>query len=192
MERWQIVKWTSGKGLEKIISSKTMVADNGIQRWLRRIRHFVNSISWVFFLARMCWSVVSTQTDSPSSSAGGLSIVNQAKQFRKALRYREGEEGGKKCCTRPLWKRESVSILQGLLISCNQMSAEYLFMTDKLYDVKFDTGDKVIQCGRHNDIFKLWLQWRAKVQNSSRNCNRKPISRSLVTRYDGILPAPVT
>jgi glutamate decarboxylase len=42
------------------------------------------------------------------------------------------------------------------------MSAEYLFMTDKLYDIQYDTGDKVIQCGRHNDIFKLWLQWRAK------------------------------
>lgn len=52
--------------------------------------------------------------------------------------------------------------VQGLLISCNQMSAEYLFMTDKLYDISYDTGDKVIQCGRHNDIFKLWLQWRAK------------------------------
>lgn len=51
---------------------------------------------------------------------------------------------------------------QGLLISCNQMCAEYLFMTDKLYDISYDTGDKVIQCGRHNDIFKLWLQWRAK------------------------------
>ncbi|KAJ1519611.1 hypothetical protein ONE63_004885 [Megalurothrips usitatus] len=50
----------------------------------------------------------------------------------------------------------------GLLISCNQMSADYLFMQDKLYDVRYDTGDKVIQCGRHNDIFKLWLQWRAK------------------------------
>ncbi|KAJ4439837.1 glutamate decarboxylase gad1 [Periplaneta americana] len=50
----------------------------------------------------------------------------------------------------------------GLLISCNQMSAEYLFMQDKLYDVQYDTGDKVIQCGRHNDIFKLWLQWRSK------------------------------
>lgn len=56
-------------------------------------------------------------------------------------------------------------MLQGLLISCNQMSAEYLFMTDKLYDVQYDTGDKVIQCGRHNDIFKLWLQWRAKVND---------------------------
>lgn len=42
------------------------------------------------------------------------------------------------------------------------MSAEYLFMTDKLYDISYDTGDKVIQCGRHNDIFKLWLQWRGK------------------------------
>ncbi|XP_059613482.1 glutamate decarboxylase [Phlebotomus argentipes] len=50
----------------------------------------------------------------------------------------------------------------GLLMSCNQMSAEYLFMTDKLYDLSYDTGDKVIQCGRHNDIFKLWLQWRSK------------------------------
>ncbi|KAL4103601.1 hypothetical protein QTP88_018962 [Uroleucon formosanum] len=50
----------------------------------------------------------------------------------------------------------------GLLISCNQMSAEYLFMQDKLYDIQYDTGDKVIQCGRHNDVFKLWLQWRAK------------------------------
>ncbi|KAF5274780.1 hypothetical protein FQR65_LT00363 [Abscondita terminalis] len=50
----------------------------------------------------------------------------------------------------------------GLLMSCNQMSADYLFMQDKLYDVRFDTGDKVIQCGRKNDIFKLWLQWRAK------------------------------
>lgn len=49
-------------------------------------------------------------------------------------------------------------------MSCNQMSADYLFMQDKLYDVKYDTGDKVIQCGRHNDIFKLWLQWRAKVR----------------------------
>jgi glutamate decarboxylase len=43
------------------------------------------------------------------------------------------------------------------------MCAEYLFQEDKqYYDVRFDTGDKVIQCGRHNDIFKLWLLWRAK------------------------------
>ena len=50
----------------------------------------------------------------------------------------------------------------GLLISCNQMSADYLFQTDKHYDVCYDTGDKVIQCGRHNDIFKFWLMLRAK------------------------------
>ena len=43
------------------------------------------------------------------------------------------------------------------------MSADYLFQTDKCYDVCYDTGDKAIQCGRHNDIFKLWLQWRARV-----------------------------
>lgn len=54
---------------------------------------------------------------------------------------------------------------EGLLISCNQMSADYLFQTDKCYDVTFDTGDKVIQCGRHNDIFKFWLQWRSRGQS---------------------------
>jgi len=46
------------------------------------------------------------------------------------------------------------------------MDADYLFPKDKFYDTRYDTGDKVIQCGRHNDIFKLWLQWRAKVRAS--------------------------
>lgn len=43
------------------------------------------------------------------------------------------------------------------------MSADYLFQQDKPYDVSYDTGDKAMQCGRHNDIFKLWLMWRSKV-----------------------------
>ncbi|KAI5279999.1 Glutamate Decarboxylase 1 [Manis pentadactyla] len=42
------------------------------------------------------------------------------------------------------------------------MQAGYLFQPDKLYDVDFDTGDKTIQCGRHVDIFKLWLMWKVK------------------------------
>ncbi|KAG8014373.1 Glutamate decarboxylase 1, partial [Nibea albiflora] len=42
------------------------------------------------------------------------------------------------------------------------MGAEYLFQTDKPYDVSYDTGDKSIQCGRHVDAFKLWLMWKAK------------------------------
>lgn len=54
-------------------------------------------------------------------------------------------------------------ISKGLLIETNQMCADYLFQQDKHYDVSYDTGDKVIQCGRHNDIFKLWLMWRSKV-----------------------------
>lgn len=89
-----------------------------------------------------------------------LSIGNHAKQFWKCSII-----GKTYARLLSVLKARAVSILQGLLISCNQMSAEYLFMTDKLYDVRFDTGDKVIQCGRHNDIFKLWLQWRAKVQS---------------------------
>ncbi|KAI6216733.1 Glutamate decarboxylase 1 [Aphelenchoides fujianensis] len=51
-----------------------------------------------------------------------------------------------------------------LLFQCNQMSADYLFQQDKPYDVSYDTGDKVIQCGRHNDFFKFWLMWRSKPE----------------------------
>ena len=47
--------------------------------------------------------------------------------------------------------------------SCNQMHASYLFQQDKHYDLSYDTGDKALQCGRHVDVFKLWLLWRAKV-----------------------------
>lgn len=58
-------------------------------------------------------------------------------------------------------------LFQGLLKAANQMQAEYLFQQDKAYDVSWDTGDKTIQCGRHNDIFKLWLMWRAKVSTQA-------------------------
>lgn len=47
------------------------------------------------------------------------------------------------------------------------MCAGYLFQQDKQYDVSYDTGDKAIQCGRHVDIFKFWLMWKAKVNNKS-------------------------
>lgn len=42
------------------------------------------------------------------------------------------------------------------------MHATYLFQQDKHYDIAYDTGDKTIQCGRHVDVFKVWLMWRAK------------------------------
>ncbi|KAJ8272614.1 hypothetical protein GJAV_G00091300 [Gymnothorax javanicus] len=51
---------------------------------------------------------------------------------------------------------------EGLLQNCNQLHACYLFQKDKQYDLSYDTGDKALQCGRHVDIFKLWLMWRAK------------------------------
>ncbi|KHJ82312.1 pyridoxal-dependent decarboxylase domain protein, partial [Oesophagostomum dentatum] len=51
---------------------------------------------------------------------------------------------------------------KGILMECNKMKADYLFMQDKFYDVSYDTGDKALQCGRHNDIFKLWLMWKSK------------------------------
>lgn len=54
---------------------------------------------------------------------------------------------------------------QGILQGCNQMCAGYLFQQDKQYDITYDTGDKAIQCGRHVDIFKFWLMWKAKVND---------------------------
>ncbi|KAL7991643.1 hypothetical protein Chor_015899 [Crotalus horridus] len=54
------------------------------------------------------------------------------------------------------------SFLLGILQGCNQMCAGYLFQQDKQYDITYDTGDKAIQCGRHVDIFKFWLMWKAK------------------------------
>ncbi|XP_060100269.1 glutamate decarboxylase 1-like isoform X1 [Heteronotia binoei] len=51
---------------------------------------------------------------------------------------------------------------KGVLQACNQLCAGYLFQPDKQYDTSYDTGDKTIQCGRHVDVFKLWLMWRAK------------------------------
>ncbi|TMS06396.1 Glutamate decarboxylase 1 [Larimichthys crocea] len=52
--------------------------------------------------------------------------------------------------------------VDGLLQGCNSMCAGYLFQPDKQYDITYDTGDKAIQCGRHVDIFKFWLMWKAK------------------------------
>jgi glutamate decarboxylase len=51
---------------------------------------------------------------------------------------------------------------KNLLLNCNEMNASYLFQQDKHYDMNYDTGDKTLQCGRHVDVFKVWLMWRAK------------------------------
>jgi glutamate/tyrosine decarboxylase-like PLP-dependent enzyme len=48
-----------------------------------------------------------------------------------------------------------------LLKKANGTNAAYLFQPDKL-NTELDSGDKTIQCGRKTDMFKLWLQWKAK------------------------------
>jgi len=51
----------------------------------------------------------------------------------------------------------------GLLKAANSANASYLFQKDKKsYDVKWDNGDKTIQCGRRADVVKFWLMWKAK------------------------------
>ena len=37
---------------------------------------------------------------------------------------------------------------------------EYIFQQDKCYDVTYDLGEKSFQCGRRNDVLKLWLPWK--------------------------------
>ncbi|CAH0731826.1 unnamed protein product, partial [Brenthis ino] len=51
---------------------------------------------------------------------------------------------------------------KGLLHVANAAAAQYLFQQDKFYDVRYDTGDKSIQCGRKIDAFKLWMIWKAR------------------------------
>lgn len=51
---------------------------------------------------------------------------------------------------------------EGLLENCLSTKSPQLFMEDKVYSAKYDTGDKTIQSSRTNDIFKLWLTWRAR------------------------------
>lgn len=63
----------------------------------------------------------------------------------------------------------------GLLKGANSANASYLFQKDKKsYDVKWDTGDKTIQCGRRADVVKLWLMWKAKgsegIEQHLNNC----------------------
>ncbi|XP_075683291.1 acidic amino acid decarboxylase GADL1 [Rhinoderma darwinii] len=48
-----------------------------------------------------------------------------------------------------------------LLKRCHSAEASYLFQQDKFYDVRYDTGDKSIQCSRRVDAFKFWMMWKA-------------------------------
>ncbi|CAJ0939663.1 unnamed protein product [Ranitomeya imitator] len=67
--------------------------------------------------------------------------------------------------------RDTTQILE----QCHAAKATYLFQTDKFYDLKYDTGDKSIQCGRRVDCLKLWLMWKALG------------SKGLEGRVDGVL-----
>ncbi|KAG7309279.1 hypothetical protein JYU34_005219 [Plutella xylostella] len=48
------------------------------------------------------------------------------------------------------------------LHEANCAAATYLFQQDKFYTVRYDTGDKSVQCGRKTDAFKLWVMWKAR------------------------------
>jgi len=47
----------------------------------------------------------------------------------------------------------------GLLKAAHSSGATYLFQTDK-ENGDLDSGDTTIQCGRRNDILKLWMMWK--------------------------------
>ncbi|XP_078520065.1 acidic amino acid decarboxylase GADL1 [Lissotriton helveticus] len=62
---------------------------------------------------------------------------------------------GIQCCA--LLVKDTSNLLQ----RCHSANASYLFQKDKFYDVKYDTGDKSVQCSRRADAFKFWLTWKA-------------------------------
>lgn len=61
---------------------------------------------------------------------------------------------------------------------CNALKSKYLFNEDKLYDQRYDTGDKYIQCGRKVDVVKLRLQWKAR--------GKQWISDRIQTAFDNV------
>ncbi|KAM8967072.1 acidic amino acid decarboxylase GADL1 [Pelodytes ibericus] len=62
---------------------------------------------------------------------------------------------GMQCCA--LLVKDSTDLLK----RCHSAEASYLFQQDKFYDVRYDTGDKSIQCSRRADAFKFWMMWKA-------------------------------
>lgn len=52
----------------------------------------------------------------------------------------------------------------GLLKDAHGTSASYLFQKDKM-NGDLDTGDSTIQCGRRNDVLKLWMMWKMIGRN---------------------------
>ena len=54
----------------------------------------------------------------------------------------------------------------GVMAASNSMNAPYLFHKDRTnYSPTLDTGDKTLQCGRHIDIFKLWVYFKSRGMN---------------------------
>ena len=80
---------------------------------------------------------------------------------------------------------------KGILLECNSMHARYLFQQDKQnYDPSLDTGDKSIQCGRHIDVFKLWLWWKGKgtdgvVRDTEICINNARLLANMIEKRDG-------
>ncbi|XP_069586122.1 acidic amino acid decarboxylase GADL1 [Ranitomeya imitator] len=62
---------------------------------------------------------------------------------------------GIQCCA--LLVKDNMDLLK----RCHSAEASYLFQQDKFYDVRYDTGDKSIQCSRRADAFKFWMMWKA-------------------------------
>jgi len=66
---------------------------------------------------------------------------------------------------------------EGMLQKSQSTEVKYLFQNDKPYDMKYDLGRNLLQCGRPCDAFKLWLMWKAwgdlgmtiRVENSWNN-----------------------
>jgi len=48
-----------------------------------------------------------------------------------------------------------------MLRKSQSTEVKYLFQNDKPYDMQYDLGRNLLQCGRSCDAFKLWVMWKA-------------------------------
>ncbi len=151
------------------------VGSLGLLWWLYFSLNFPEWHSWISItISEHKWLQTAEharQSKKDSRLCQGQSVGSFTAQDKPGSHTPSQQAEKSHCCLRRYWKprlcKGHVLFSQGLLQECNQLCAEYLFQPDKHYDVSYDTGDKSIQCGRHVDVFKLWLMWKAKVWQTS-------------------------
>ncbi|KAI8441308.1 hypothetical protein MSG28_014932 [Choristoneura fumiferana] len=117
--------------------------------------HFFNQLSCGLDIISLAgeWLTAAANTNMFTYEIAPVFILMENVVLEK-MRSMIGRPGAAVCCSqrsiatraspasRGMFFASGMLSALGILLSCNAMSAEYLFMTDKIYDPRFDTGDK--------------------------------------------------